>query len=256
MSSTNKTDNYHLSQFVGTDIPSILNDYNGDMRKIDTAIKEVATAEGDNATNIAELQVSVRQHGTEIGGLNSTVNSLSGRVIEIESKIPLDASTENQLVTTEQVLPKINKLETSVEDILDSNVVLRFDLTVSEQNKTYGQVLNDIKNAVAQYRASHQEYDDYYVDKFVINNSTPFFATTPYSLTFSDFDLISFSGYRVGESFSGIYDFEFSADKVLLFSVDSSTYAEKADVTNAICYAFNANRFFVSLSKANIVNAN
>lgn len=103
MSSTNKTANYQLSQFVGTDIPSILNDYNGDMRKIDSAIKEVANAGGDNATAVAELQATVGQHTTVIGGLNSTVNSLSGRVIGIEGKIPADASEENPLITNEEL---------------------------------------------------------------------------------------------------------------------------------------------------------
>lgn len=43
MSSTNKTTNYQLSQFIGSDVPAWLVDYNGDMGKIDTAIKGVDT---------------------------------------------------------------------------------------------------------------------------------------------------------------------------------------------------------------------
>lgn len=119
MSSTNKTANYQLSQFVGNDIPSILNDYNGDMRKIDTAIKEVANAGGDNATAVAELQATVGQHTTEIGGLNSTVNSLSGRVIGVESKIPANASAENKLITAEDIpeIPSVEQLEQDVSGI-------------------------------------------------------------------------------------------------------------------------------------------
>ena len=35
MSSTNKTTNYDLSQFVGSDKPAWLSDYNQDMSKID-----------------------------------------------------------------------------------------------------------------------------------------------------------------------------------------------------------------------------
>ena len=42
MSSTNKTANYNLSQFIGTDKPTWLNDYNGDMSKIDSAIAALA----------------------------------------------------------------------------------------------------------------------------------------------------------------------------------------------------------------------
>lgn len=39
MAHTNETTNYGLSQFVGTDRPSWIDDYNADMGKIDTAIK-------------------------------------------------------------------------------------------------------------------------------------------------------------------------------------------------------------------------
>ena len=119
MSSTNKTSNYQLSQFVGTDIPSILNDYNGDMRKIDTAIKDIANAEGSSASDIAELQSTVGQHTTEISGINSTVNSLTGRVIGIEGKIPTNASESNKLITAEDIpeIPSIEELEADVNGI-------------------------------------------------------------------------------------------------------------------------------------------
>lgn len=52
MTATNKTANYKLSQFVGTDRPTWLGDYNGDMAKIDAQMKanadaiEQATADG------------------------------------------------------------------------------------------------------------------------------------------------------------------------------------------------------------------
>ena len=68
MSSTNKTTNYDLSQFVGSDKPAWLSDYNQDMSKIDTAIKsasDAATSAGGEATSAA----------TSIGDLTTlTVN--------------------------------------------------------------------------------------------------------------------------------------------------------------------------------------
>lgn len=38
MSSTNKTTYYELSQYIGTDKPTYLGDYNSDMSKIDAGI--------------------------------------------------------------------------------------------------------------------------------------------------------------------------------------------------------------------------
>lgn len=57
MTSTNKTANYELSQFVGTDHPTWLGDYNSDMAKIDAQMKanadaiEQATAGGLTSVN-------------------------------------------------------------------------------------------------------------------------------------------------------------------------------------------------------------
>lgn len=59
MSSTNKTSNYNLSQFVGSDKPAWLADYNQDMSKIDTGIKNAAdsasVADGKADTNAANI---------------------------------------------------------------------------------------------------------------------------------------------------------------------------------------------------------
>lgn len=60
MSATNHTTNYDLSQFVGTDKPSILSDYNGDMQKIDTAIKGVNTV-ATGAANTASTALTTAQ---------------------------------------------------------------------------------------------------------------------------------------------------------------------------------------------------
>ena len=44
MTATNHTENYNLSQFTGTDRPTWLGDYNGDMEKIDAQMKANADA--------------------------------------------------------------------------------------------------------------------------------------------------------------------------------------------------------------------
>lgn len=117
MSSTNKTANYELSQFVGTDIPSILGDYNGDMRKIDAAIGEVASSAGSSASSVSSLAGRVTNCENNITTLNgalevtnqrsvqnqSAISTLNGSVSGIEGKIPAEASSENQLVTADDL---------------------------------------------------------------------------------------------------------------------------------------------------------
>ena len=56
MTATNKTTNYELSQFVGTDRPTWLGDYNSDMSKIDTQLKQnaddIASAAAGGLTSV------------------------------------------------------------------------------------------------------------------------------------------------------------------------------------------------------------
>ncbi len=101
MAHTNSTDNYELSQFLGTDKPAWLVDYNGDMLKIDTALKANADAEAASAEDIQELQDAIGSEGltgritnienaigeinTEIGSveLPTTAQSLTGAIAEL-----------------------------------------------------------------------------------------------------------------------------------------------------------------------------
>ena len=102
MGSTNSTVNYSLSQFVATDKPAWLQDYNGDMLKIDTAIKAAKTAAdtaqttadtassaaGTNASAISALQ-------TTVSGLQTSVTNMQGSVNTIESLIGNGVPTTN-----------------------------------------------------------------------------------------------------------------------------------------------------------------
>lgn len=78
MTATNKTENYELSQFVGSDRPTWLGDYNSDMSKIDAQLKQ-------NADDIASATA---------GGLTSvshtadlTGNGTSGSPLGVASTI-------------------------------------------------------------------------------------------------------------------------------------------------------------------------
>lgn len=71
MSSTNKTTNYNLSQFIGSDKPAWLADYNQDMSKIDTQMKANADASTANAGNISNNTTAIG----DLTALNTTAKS-------------------------------------------------------------------------------------------------------------------------------------------------------------------------------------
>lgn len=80
MSSTNKTNYYDLSQYIGTDKPTYLGDYNSDMSKIDGAIHQVQeTATTANQTaGSADAKVQLA---------NQSIESLKGRMGVIEGNV-------------------------------------------------------------------------------------------------------------------------------------------------------------------------
>lgn len=85
MASTNKTANYNLSQFIGTDKPAWLSDYNGDMSKIDAGIASAAStatgADGKadaNATKIGNLATLTTTVKTDAVSAINEVNTLVG----------------------------------------------------------------------------------------------------------------------------------------------------------------------------------
>ena len=67
MTATNHTKNYNLSQFAGTDRPTWLGDYNGDMSKIDAQLKQnaddIASAAAGGLTTVAHT-VDLTGNGT------------------------------------------------------------------------------------------------------------------------------------------------------------------------------------------------
>lgn len=78
MTATNKTENYELSQFVGTDRPTWLGDYNSDMSKIDAQLKQNAD---DIASATAGSLTSVH-HTADLTG-----NGTSGSPLGVASTI-------------------------------------------------------------------------------------------------------------------------------------------------------------------------
>ena len=79
MASTNKTSNLELSQFIATDTPTWLVDYNGDMGKIDAGVgrvEELAETARTQAVGVASsLQTT-----------NQNVTTLSGQVANVQNQ--------------------------------------------------------------------------------------------------------------------------------------------------------------------------
>ncbi len=78
--STNKTANYDLPQFVGTDKPTWLGDFNEAMTDIDAGMHENATNISAMASDVQTATSTASQASQNVASLTSTVSSLSSDV--------------------------------------------------------------------------------------------------------------------------------------------------------------------------------
>ena len=74
MSSTNKTEHYNLPQFIGSDIPTWLGDFNSAMTAIDSGINAAATAASGAATDAATAQKSANDAANDAAAAQKTAN--------------------------------------------------------------------------------------------------------------------------------------------------------------------------------------
>lgn len=96
MSATNKTTNYELPEFVGTDKPSWLTDFNGAMTKIDTALHDLSEGQASGVTK--------QYVDGQIATVTTALNNLQDDVDAITAKLKnyLTVGTANDGITATQ----------------------------------------------------------------------------------------------------------------------------------------------------------
>lgn len=104
MSSTNKTSNYNLSQFLGTDKPAWLSDYNADMAAIDAQMKlnaDAASTAAGSATT-ANTAIGTLANLTTDAKTNvvAAINEVDGHADTAQNTANSASSTANSANTT------------------------------------------------------------------------------------------------------------------------------------------------------------
>lgn len=101
MSSTNHTSHYNLSQYIGSDKPTYLVDYNSDMAAIDSGIYAAKNEADNNATSIGTLSsLTTTEKSNLVGAINEVdgdVNTLSGTVGQHTTDIASNTSAIGNL---------------------------------------------------------------------------------------------------------------------------------------------------------------
>lgn len=122
MSSTNKTPNYNLSQYIGTDKPTYLGDYNGDMLKIDNQLKANADSASNAKAAAGTAQAVAEQASKTAQSLNDSVTANSEDIASLKTKnAQQDSSIQNASNTASSALNKANQNAHNIADINTRN---------------------------------------------------------------------------------------------------------------------------------------
>ena len=162
MSATNHTSNYNLPQYVSTDKPTYLVDFNGAMRDIDTAIHTNATNIETNATNITginniignleDLETSVKT--SVVGAINSNASTI-GDVTDLTTIVKTSVvDAINEIVDDFNLTDITTYDKDSVGVIVSSGSINGGRITVATNSKkslckVYGELLME-QTAVGQ----------------------------------------------------------------------------------------------------------
>lgn len=105
MTATNHTASYKLSQFVGTDRPTWLGDYNGDMTRIDAQLKKNADAIASAEGGLASVS-----HTADLTGAGTTTSPLGiATTIARTSQIPDVSGFATTSALTSRLASKVDK---------------------------------------------------------------------------------------------------------------------------------------------------
>ena len=169
MSSTNKTTNYNLSQFIGSDKPAWLVDYNGDMSAIDTQMKANADAVASAQTTANTANSKADTNASAISTLDSQINGASGvaaDVVAVQSVV----NTINSLIgngepttTDKTLIGAINELDSDVSAVntklANSSIEMAgLALNVTADGvKTFKQLLEELGSNVSPGTSSYSK---------------------------------------------------------------------------------------------------
>lgn len=160
MSSTNKTTNYNLSQFLGSDKPAWLADYNQDMSKIDTQMK--ANADGVTATD-GKADANTANIG-ELTYLSTTAkNNLVAAINEVDSDVTTAQNTANSASSA---------ASTANTNINKFNLTNKSTLTPSTNKGTINASVTNVQFATDTTSSIFKVYGRVYVDNLSSQTGT------------------------------------------------------------------------------------
>ena len=161
MASTNKTTHYNLSQYVGSDKPTYLVDYNTDMSNIDTGIYNAqgkadtnesaigtlsnltTTVKTDLVSAINEVDSNADTNTSNIGNLSNLTTTANSNLVVAINEVDAEADANTSAIGTlanlettnkSNLVGAINEVNTNVGNLSNLTTTVKTDLVSAINN--------------------------------------------------------------------------------------------------------------------------
>lgn len=179
MSSTNKTANYKLSQFIGADKPTFLGDYNNDMKIIDSALFS-ASQTAEQAVNDVE---SVKGAQLELKNVHAETQEQVAKLKETADGMTGDVTAAQEAANSAE--QKATEAQTAATGVVNAANAASANATRAKQtadaNKT---TLTELESRVAAIEAT-PKLDDIIFNANLGNWQPNILDTTKNKMTFN-----------------------------------------------------------------------
>ena len=134
MSFTNHTPNYNLPQYVGTDKPTFLGDFNNAMTAIDTALHNNAQNAGEGLSELQQAQAALTETQETLTEVQTEVANVSGIAATVNQNVQQALTAANDATTaansaTSQIQPAVNAANQASADAQAAQQVANGNVT-------------------------------------------------------------------------------------------------------------------------------
>lgn len=138
MSFTNHTPNYNLPQYVGTDKPTFLGDFNNAMSAIDTALHNNAQNAGEGLSELQQAQAALAETQETLNEAQTEVANVSGIAATVNQNVQQALTAANDATTaansaTSQIQPAVTAANQASADAQAAQQVANGNVTTLNQ---------------------------------------------------------------------------------------------------------------------------
>lgn len=134
MSFTNHTPNYNLPQYVGTDKPTFLGDFNNAMSAIDTALHNNEQNAGEGLSELQQAQAALTETQETLTDVQTEVANVSGIAATVNQNVQQALTAANDATTaannaTSQIQPAVTAANQASADAQAAQQVANGNVT-------------------------------------------------------------------------------------------------------------------------------